>query len=228
MGQPLPYTSVSDFRWPALRDPTVQVQAFRHEKGQLVHRRPVLGILQPGRRLKQAPEQLDDHSAVVGLQQFAVGQGVLAAPAAKELPFLCEQVQAGLEALLGQAPGFGDQHHACLHGGFVPDLIRPAQGQGIDRLLGDLPKQFFRRGMGFDFFHQSVLLTDFGVGFRPQQYPFGRRKAITIRNEKADTNPAIPTIPGCLGGLLPEAVFPTSRCKNDRAANAALCLIRSY
>ena len=89
-------------------------------------------------------------------------------------------------------------------------------------LLDDL------KNMGFDFFHQSVLLTDFGVGFRPQQYPFGRRKAITIRNEKADTNPAIPTIPGCLGGLLPEAVFPTSRCKNDRAANAALCLIRSY
>ena len=122
MGQPLPYASVSDFRWPALCDPTIQAQTLRHEQGQLVHCRPVLGVLQLDCRLKQAPEQLDDHSAVVGLQQFAVGQGVLAAPAAKELPFLCEQVQAGLEALLGQAPGFVNQLYASFHGASSPSL----------------------------------------------------------------------------------------------------------
>ena len=126
-----------------------------------MHRRPVLGILQPGRRLKQAPEQFGNHLAVVRLQQFAVGQSVLAAPAAQKLPFSFNQLQAGLQALPGHFPGFGNQLHACLHGSLIPDLVRPAQRQGIDCLLSYLLKQLLRRGMLLNLFHTCVLLVIF-------------------------------------------------------------------
>lgn len=162
MGQPLPYASVSDFRWPALCDPTIQAQTLRHEQGQLVHCRPVLGVLQLDCRLKQAPEQLDDHSAVVGLQQFAVGQGVLAAPAAKELPFLCEQVQAGLEALLGQAPGLAISITPASMGASSPILSGPPRARALTASSVTCRSSFSGEGWVSIFFIRASSLLILG------------------------------------------------------------------
>lgn len=64
-------------------DPAVQAKLSAISRARLCTCR----VLQLDCRLKQAPE-LDDRYRRRGFQQFAVGQGVLAAPAAKELPLL--------------------------------------------------------------------------------------------------------------------------------------------
>ena len=114
---------------------------------------PVLQSVQPDRCLEQPPDQLRDHRAIVGVQDLVIRQGGLAARFLHQLLLPVDQGVAVVRQLLGQPPGFGDQVHARLQGCRVSSFVLSGQGQGADRLCGDLQEKFLRRGMPLDLRH---------------------------------------------------------------------------
>jgi len=75
---------------------------------------PVLGVLQFNRCFKQAPEQFDNHGAIVTLQVLVRGENALSAAAEDVLFLALNQVDAALQGLLGQFPRLCDEADGSL------------------------------------------------------------------------------------------------------------------
>lgn len=116
---------------------------------------PVLGVLQFNRCFKQAPEQFDNHGAVVALQVLLRGENALSAAAEDVLLLALDQADAAQQGFLGQFPRLCDEANSGLQLDDVRMVGLSAQFQGVDGLCGDLPEQLLRRGMLVDFLHDN-------------------------------------------------------------------------